>query len=98
MLIKTSVLSFRTIIEQRETSPTVTSTQNIVDVQEKIKDAEYIIKKIHVKPINMVLKHVAKIFEELLTWAHFPLSDKMIIKSHIKIFKRTEEHSEEMKT
>ena len=29
-------------------------------MQDKIKDAEYIIKKIHVKPINMALNYVTK--------------------------------------
>ena len=35
------------------TNKVVTSTLDIVDMQEKIKDAEFIIKKIHIKPINM---------------------------------------------
>ena len=35
------------------TNKVVASTLDIVDMQEKIKDTEYIIKKIHVKPINV---------------------------------------------
>ena len=34
-----------------------TSPQYIVNMQEKRKDADYIVKKIHVKPINLTIKH-----------------------------------------
>ena len=42
------------------TNKEVTSTIDIADMQEKIKDAEYIIEKIHVKPINAALNYVKK--------------------------------------
>ena len=35
-------------------------------MQEKIEDAEYIIKKIHIKRINMVLKHVIKSLQRIV--------------------------------
>ena len=47
------------------TNKVVTSTLDIVDMQVKIKDAEYIIKKIHVKPINVALKHVTKSLQRI---------------------------------
>ena len=49
-----------------------TSTLDIVDMQEKIKNAEYIIKQIHVTPINVALNYVKKVLKEL-TWRHLPL-------------------------
>ena len=75
------------------------STLDIVDMQEKIKDAEYIIKKIHVKPINMTLNNVTKSLQriaDIKTPTTFIKDDFTITK--IKIIKRTLQHSEEMKT
>ena len=37
-----------------------TSTLDIVDIQQNIKDAEYTIKKLQVKPINVALNYVTK--------------------------------------
>ena len=40
------------------TKKVVTSPPDIVDMQEMRKDAYYIIKNMHVKPLNGTLKHV----------------------------------------
>ena len=47
------------------TSKVVTSTLDIVDMQEKDNDAEYLNKRIDVLPINMALKHVTKSFQRI---------------------------------
>ena len=67
-------------------------------MQEKRKDAEYIIRKIHVKPINVAIKHVTKSLQRIADMeapTNFRQDDYTITK--ITINKRTEEHSEEMK-
>ena len=80
------------------TNKVLTSTLDIVDMQEKRKDAEYIIRKIHVKPINLAIKHVTKSLQRIADMeapTNFRQYDYTITK--ITINKRTEEHSEEMK-
>ena len=47
------------------TNKVVTSTLDIVDMREKRKDAEYIIRKIHIKPINVAIKHVTKSLQRI---------------------------------
>ena len=47
------------------TNKVVTSTLDIVDMQEKRKDAEYIIRKIHAEPINVAIKHVTKSLQRI---------------------------------
>ena len=47
------------------TNKVVTSTLDIVDMQDKIKDVEYIIKKVHGKPINMALNYVTKSLQRI---------------------------------
>ena len=48
------------------TNKVVTRTLHIVDMQEKIKDTEYMIKMMHVKPINMAVKHVTKSLQRIV--------------------------------
>ena len=47
------------------TNKVATSTLDIVDMQERKKAAEYIIKKIHDKPINVALNHVTKSLQRI---------------------------------
>ena len=52
-------------------------------MQEKRKDADYIIKKIHVKPINVTIKHVTKslqIIADMETPSNFRQDDYTITK------------------
>ena len=80
------------------TNKVVTSTLDIVDMREKRKDAEYIIRKIHIKPINVAIKHVTKSLQRIADMeapTNFRQDDYTITK--ITMNKRTDEHSEEMK-
>ena len=80
------------------TNKVVTSTLDIVGMQEKRKDAEYIIRKIHVKPINVAIKYVTKSLQRIADMeapTNFRQDDYTFTK--IPINKRTEEHSEEKK-
>ena len=80
------------------TNKVVTSTLDILDMQEERKDAYYIIRKIHVKPISLSIKHVTKSLQRIAGMeapTNFRQDDYTITK--ITINKRTEEHSEEMK-
>ena len=47
------------------TNKVITSTLDVLDMQKKIKDAEYIIKKKHVKPINVALNYVTKSLQRI---------------------------------
>ena len=47
------------------TNKIFTSTPDIVNIQEKIKNAEYFIKKNYVKPNNMALKHVTRSLQRI---------------------------------
>ena len=67
-------------------------------MQEKRKDAEYIIRKIHVKPINVEIKHVTKSLQRIADMeapTNFRHDDSTFTKMTIN--NRTEKHSEEMK-
>ena len=43
----------------------VTSTLDIVDMQEKRNNTDFIIQQIHVKPINVTIKHVTKALQRI---------------------------------
>ena len=80
------------------TNKVATSTVDTVDMQEKRKDSEYIIRKIHVKPINVVIKHVKKSLQRISDMeapTNFRHDDSTFTKMTIN--NRTEKHSEEMK-
>ena len=47
------------------TNKVVTSILDIVDMQEKRNDADYIIKQIHVKSIYVTIKHVTKSLQRI---------------------------------
>ena len=71
-------------------------------MQEKRKDPDYIVKKIHVKPINLTIKHGTnslKIFADMETPTNFRQDDYAITKqknkrqaTHSKDLKRITEH------
>ena len=62
-------------------------------MKENRKDADYIIKNIHVKPINMTIKHVTKslqIIADIDTLTKFRQDDYTITKISIKKERQTQ--------
>ena len=69
------------------TKKVITSPLDIVDMQENRKDEDYIIKKIHVRAINVTIKHMTKslqIFADMETSTNFTQDDYTITKNNDK--------------
>ena len=66
------------------TKKVVTSPVDNVDMQEKRKDAEYIFKKSHVKPINVTYEKSLQIIADMETPTNFRQDDYTITKKHNK--------------
>ena len=74
------------ITTEDNTKKLVTSPLYIVDMQEKRKEADYIIKKMHVNPINGTLKHVTEslqIIDGMETTTNFRQDDCIITNTTI---------------